>query len=146
MSVRQEVHDRLASLEERLRDRPGEASEVRAIRQLLDQDEAGWIGTDEARRILGAHSVRVVEAWAAEGWLRSRERPDGRLLVSREDVLHRREEHDALGAMGSYDGPWAEEIDALAQGPASPEVEALIAPILALAEARLREVTEGRKE
>ncbi len=140
MSVLQEIHRRLDRLESKLSDRPDEVGEVRAIRQLLDSDEGGWIGTVEAQRLLDVHSVNTVKAWAKRGLLRSRQLPNGRLQVSLEDVLHRREVYEALSAMGSIDRPLTDEEREYAYRPASPEVEAIIAPILAMAEARLAEV------
>ena len=146
MSVLRQVHDRLVSLESRLSDRPTEAGEVRAIRQLLDSDEAGWIGTVAAQRLLGVQSVNTVKAWAQRGLLRSRQLPNGRLKVSLEDVLQRREVDEALSAMGSIDRPLTDEERELAYRPGPPEVEAVVAPILALAEARLREATREPSE
>ena len=146
MSVLQEIHDRLVSLESRLSDHPAEAGEIRAIRHLLESDKAGWIGTVEAQRLLGVQSVNTVKAWAKRGWLRSRQSANGRLRVSLEDVLHRREVDEALSAMGSIDRPLTDQELELAHRPGPPEVEAIVAPILALAEARLRESTRGHGE
>ncbi|MFN8537024.1 MAG: hypothetical protein U0232_06060 [Thermomicrobiales bacterium] len=73
VSVLREVQQRLVLLESKLGDRPEEAGEVRAIRQLLDSDKGEWIGTVEAQRLLGMHSVNTVKAWAKRGWLRSKE-------------------------------------------------------------------------
>jgi hypothetical protein len=144
VSALQEIHRRLVVLETKLSDRPDEADEVRAIRQLLDSDEGSWIGTVEAQRLLDAYSVSVVETWVKRGWLRSKQLPDGQLQVSLEDVLHRREVNEALSAMGSIDRPLTDEEREYAHRPASPEVEAIIAPILEMAEARLAELR--RKE
>jgi hypothetical protein len=138
--VLHEIHQRLDRLESKLNDRPDEVGEVRAIRQLLDSDEGGWIGTVEAQRLLGAHSVNTVKAWAKRGWLRSKQLPNGRMKISLKDVLNRRAVDDALSAMGSIDRPLTDEEREYAHRPASPEVEAIIAPILAMAEARLAEV------
>lgn len=125
MSVLREIHDRLASLEAHLSDRPAEASEVRAIRQLLDKEEANWIGTVEAQRLLGVQSVNTVKAWARRGWLRSRQLPNGRLLVSLEDVLARRGVDEALSLFGS-DAEMTEEERERSKHPIAPELEAIV--------------------
>lgn len=143
MSVLQEVHQRLISLELRLSDHPDEAGEVRAIRHLLDNDESRWIDLEMAQRLLDAHSVNTVKAWVERGWLRSQRFPNGQIKVLLEDALNRREIYEALSAMGSIDRPLTEEEMEYAHRPASPEVEAIIAPILAMAEARL---AEGRSK
>jgi hypothetical protein len=90
LTVFQEILDRLIKLEAKLSDRPDEANEVRAIRELLDSDGGRWIGTVEARKFLGVQSVNTVKAWAKRGLLRSRRLPNGRLMISFEDVLEER--------------------------------------------------------
>ena len=129
MSVLRQVHDRLVSLESRLSDRPTEASEVRAIRQLLDSDEGGWIGTVAAQRLLGVQSVNTVKAWAQRGLLRSRHLPNGRLQVALEDVLHRREVAEAFAAFPSNAEMTEEEYEA-SKRPAPPELEAIVQQIV----------------
>lgn len=125
MSVLREVQQRLVLLESKLGDRPEEAGEVRAIRQLLDGDKGGWIGTVEAQRLLGIHSVNTVKAWAKRGWLRSKELPNGRLKVSLEDVLAERERVDALSLFGSNREMTEEEYE-MSKHPAPPEIEAIV--------------------
>jgi hypothetical protein len=70
--------------------------QVRAIRELLSDPGAEWIGTTEAKRLLGLKTEHTVRAWAKAGVLRSRTTPNGRTLVSLEDVLRRVEEGSAL--------------------------------------------------
>ena len=125
MSVLQEVQQRLVLLESKLSDRPEEAGEVRAIRQLLDRDKGEWIGTVEAQRLLGMHSVNTVKAWAKRGWLRSKELPNGRLKVSLEDVLAERKRLDAFAAFPSNDEVTEDERE-LAKHPIQPELEAIV--------------------
>ena len=125
MSVLQEVHQRLVLLESKLHDRPDEAGEVRAIRQLLDSDESGWIDIARAQRLLDAYSVGVVETWAKRGWLRSKQLPDGQLKVSLEDVLAERQRLDALSLFG-LDREMTEEEYELSKQPAPPEIEAIV--------------------
>jgi hypothetical protein len=142
MIAKQEIHQRLVLIESKLHDRPEVAGEVRALLQMLDNDESDWIDTVGAQRLLDAHSVTVIEAWAKRGWLRSKQFPDGQLMVSLEDVLERRKTDRALSAMGSIDRPLTDEEREYAYRPASPEVEAIIAPVLAMAEARLAELRQ----
>jgi hypothetical protein len=75
------------------------AAEVLA---LLSQGEARWIGTTEAKRLLGVGSENTVKAWARLG-LRSRRLPNGRTQVLLDDVLRRRAEDEALFAVGGDD-------------------------------------------
>ena len=96
MSVLRQVDRRLAALETRLVDRPEDAGEVRAIRRLLADEDNLWIGTVEARRLLGVKSVNTVKAWARLGLLRSRRAPNGRLKVHLDDVLRQRDLYRAL--------------------------------------------------
>ena len=137
MSVLQQVNDRLAALESRLADRPEDAEEVRAIRRLLTGDGTLWIGTVEARRLLGVKSINTVKAWARLGLLRSRQAPNGRLKIHLDDVLREAHARQALEAMGGIDEPLSgEEWDALRRR-TSPEAEAIVGEIVRLAEARL---------
>ena len=96
MSVLRQLNERLAALEARLADRPEEAGEVRAIRGLLAGEANRWIGTVEARRLLGVRSINTVKAWARLGLLRSRRAPNGRLKVHLDDVLRERDRYQAL--------------------------------------------------
>ena len=79
------------------------AERLRAVRKLLSKDEARWVGTTEAKRLLGLGSENTVKAWARMGLLRSRTQPNGRIQVLLDDVLRRREEHEGLSAIGGDD-------------------------------------------
>jgi hypothetical protein len=81
------------------------AERLRAVRKLLSKDEARWVGTTEAKRLLGLGSENTVKAWARMGLLRSRTQTNGRIQLLLDDVLRRREEREGLSAI---DG--AEEI------------------------------------
>ena len=72
------------------------ADGARAVQHLLAGDEARWIGTTTAKRLLGVGSEQTVKAWARLGLLRSRHRPHGRIQVLLDDVLRRRAENEAL--------------------------------------------------
>ena len=73
-----------------------QAERVCAVQHLLVGDEARWIGTTAAKRLLGVESEHTVKAWARLGLLRSRHRPHGRIQVLLDDVLRRRAENEAL--------------------------------------------------
>jgi hypothetical protein len=133
MSVLQQLTARLAALESRLADRPEEADEVRAIRAHLTDIDSLWIGTREARRLLGVNTVATVKAWARLGLLRSRQARGGRLLVHLDDVLEQRQLQDDLSAMGSVDTPLTEEERVALRTPPAPEVEAIVKEIVARA-------------
>ena len=75
------------------------ADRVRAVRHLLAGEDARWIGTTAAKRLLGVGSENTVKAWARLGLLRSRQLPHGRVQVLLDDVLRRRAENEALLAM-----------------------------------------------
>lgn len=79
------------------------AERLRAVRRLLSTDEARWVGTTEAKRLLGLGSENTVKAWARTGLLRSRTLPNGRTQVLLDDVLRRREEREGLSAIGGDD-------------------------------------------
>ena len=72
------------------------AEQVRTVHQLLAGEDALWIGTTTAKRLLGVGSENTVKAWARLGLLRSRQLPHGRIQVHLDDVLHRRAENAAL--------------------------------------------------
>jgi hypothetical protein len=72
------------------------AERVHEVHQLLTGDDAPWIGTTVAKRLLGVGSENTVKAWARIGLLRSRQLPHGRIQVHLDDVLQRRAENDAL--------------------------------------------------
>lgn len=75
------------------------AERLRAVRMLLSRQEACWVGTTEAKRLLGLGSENTVKAWARMRLLRSRTLPNGRIQVLLDDVLHRREDTEALSAI-----------------------------------------------
>jgi hypothetical protein len=79
------------------------AERLRAVRRLLSRDDVRWVGTTEAKRLLGLGSENTVKAWARLGLLRSRKLPNGRVQVLLDDVLRRREETEGLSAIGGDD-------------------------------------------
>lgn len=79
------------------------ADRVADVLVLLSSEEARWIGTTEAKRLLGVGSENTVKAWARLGLLRSRTLPNGRTQVLLDDVLRRRSEDEALLAVGGDD-------------------------------------------
>lgn len=131
MSILRQVSERLAALEARLADRPGEAHEVQQIRGLLAADEARWIGTVAAQRLLGVKSINTVKAWARLGLLRGRQTASGRLQVHLDDVLEQRQVRQDLGAMGSVDAPLSEADHQALRRPPTPAVDAVVEPVLA---------------
>jgi hypothetical protein len=111
MSVLTRASDALRELEEELArrpvgigDDPGDLAErIRSVRLLLSRDEAQWVGTTEAKRMLGLGSENTVKAWARSGRLRSRVQPNGRIQVLLDDVLHLRESAEGVSAFGGDD-------------------------------------------
>lgn len=85
---------------------PGSLDPVRVARRigdvaaLLADDDARWVGTTEAKRLLGVSSENTVKAWARSGLLRNRKLPNGRIQVLLDDVLERRAETEDLTAIG----------------------------------------------
>jgi hypothetical protein len=75
------------------------AERIRAVRKLLSNGEMRWVGTTEAKRLLGVGSENTVKAWARIGLLRSRTLLNGRVQVLLDDVLRRREDTEALSAI-----------------------------------------------
>lgn len=90
MSVLERVIRDLQDIEAELQDRPAVAQRVQTVARLLGGDEAQWIGTTTAKKLLGVRSENTVKAWARLGVLRSRREPNGRTKVSLADVLERR--------------------------------------------------------
>jgi hypothetical protein len=88
------------------------AERIRGVRRLLSSQEAQWVGTTEAKRLLGVSSENTVKAWARLGLLRSRLLPNGRTQVLLDDVLRRREETEGLSAVGGAELT-AEELHSL---------------------------------
>src|SRR5688572_25511128 len=111
MNVLTRATDALRELEEELGRRPvgtGDdsadlAERIRAVRRLLSGDGVQWIGTTEAKRLLGLGSENTVKAWARAGRLRSRVQPNGRIQVLLDDVLHLREAAEGVSAFGGDD-------------------------------------------
>jgi hypothetical protein len=112
MSVLTKAADALQELEEDLAQYPlyagGDdalhiAERIREVRRMLSRDEARWIGTTEAKRLLGVGSENTVKAWAKLGFLRSRTHPNGRVQVLLDDVLKEREAREGLSAFGGED-------------------------------------------
>lgn len=121
MSTLETATHALRDLESLLRSTPpGEldpialAEQVRAVQHLLEGEDARWIGTTAAKRLLGVASENTVKAWARLGLLHSRQLPHGRIQVSLDDVLRRRAENDALLAIGGEELS-AEELGVLKQ-------------------------------
>jgi hypothetical protein len=108
MSVLTKATDALRELEEELAHRKVGADDdsaevaerIRAVRRLLSGEDAKWIGTTEAKRLLGVGSENTVKAWARAGRLRSRVQPNGRIQVLLDDVLHWREATEGVSAFG----------------------------------------------
>src|SRR5438309_2242587 len=76
------------------------AERIRAVRHLLSGEDAKWIGTTEAKRLLGLGSENTVKAWARTGRLRNRVQPNGRIQVRLDDVLYLREAAEGVSAFG----------------------------------------------
>lgn len=119
MSILARVVDDLRDVEVELHDHPALAQRIREIARLLETDEAQWIGTTAARRLLGVRSENTVKAWAWLGILRSRREPNGRIKVSLDDVLARRVINTDLAGDGDNRELSPEERQVLAR-PLSP--------------------------
>jgi hypothetical protein len=76
------------------------AQRIHRVVDLLSSEDAQWVGTTEAKRLLGVSSENTVKAWARLGLLRSRTLPNGRIQVLLDDVLQRRAENEELMAIG----------------------------------------------
>jgi hypothetical protein len=108
MSVIKRLVDDLRAIEGELLAAPdaaalepaGVAQRLHRVVALLADEEARWVGTTEAKRLLGLSSENTVKAWARSGLLRSRTRPNGRVQVLLDDVLERRAESDDLTTVG----------------------------------------------
>jgi hypothetical protein len=103
VGVLAEARRRLNELEQQLTDAALPADidaklrhQVESIRELIADPSAEWIGTTEAKRLLGLKTEHTVKAWARTGLLRTKFAPNGRTLVALEDVLRRAHESDAL--------------------------------------------------
>ena len=75
------------------------AERIRAVRRLLSGGEGRWIGTTEAKRLLGLDSEDTVKAWLRMGMLRGRRLANGRIQVLLDDVLRQREVTEGLSAI-----------------------------------------------
>lgn len=113
MSILERLTNDLRHLEADLQDRPAVAERLHAIVRLLESDEARWIGTTAAKRLLGVGSENTVKAWARLGLLRSRTLPNGRLQVLLDDVLERKAIDAALTGPFEDEGLSPEELDVL---------------------------------
>jgi hypothetical protein len=91
------------------------ADRIREVRSLLATQDIQWIGTTEAKRLLGVSSENTIKAWARVGLLRSRHLPNGRTQVLLDDVLRRKEETEGLSAIGG-DELTGEELRGLRSG------------------------------
>ena len=80
---------------------------VAEMRRILTGPDAAWIGTTEAKRLLGLKTENTVKAWARAGLLKSRTLPNGRVQVHLEDVHRRAREAAALTR--PWDEPMTEE-------------------------------------
>jgi hypothetical protein len=112
MGVLTKATDALRALEEEVAQYPlyagGEDAlhiieRIREVRRLLSREDVDWIGTTEAKRLLGVGSENTVKAWAKLGLLRSRTQPNGRTQVLLDDVLKEREAREAITAIGGRD-------------------------------------------
>jgi len=79
------------------------ADRIRSVRKLLAKQETRWINTTKARRLLAATSPDTVETLIRIGFLRSRNRPGGRIQVILADVLGERQAREELLAIGGDD-------------------------------------------
>lgn len=122
MSVLTRATDALRELEEQLAatdpmtgglDSVRLAERIGAVRALLSKEDAQWVGTTEAKRLLGVGSENTVKAWARSGRLRSRGLPNGRLKVLLDDVLRQRELTEGLTAIDRGEDISPQELDQL---------------------------------
>jgi hypothetical protein len=70
------------------------AQRLHRVVAMLADEEARWVGTTAAKRLLGLSSENTVKAWARSGLLQSRTRPNGRVQILLDDVLERRTESE----------------------------------------------------
>ena len=120
MGVLDRVVRELRDIEAELAENPPVAKRIGEIARLLESDEARWIGTTRAKRLLGVQTENTIKAWARLGLLRSRREPNGRLKVNLVDVLEYRETRAALMGDGD-DSEMTEEDYAMLRRPMSPE-------------------------
>ena len=118
MSILRRLARDLRDLEADLRDRPAVAARLHAVARLLESDEVRWVGTTEAKRLLGVGSENTVKAWARLGLLRSRREANGRLKVALEDVLRQREVQHDLEEHSGDEELSPEELEILGRTPA----------------------------
>jgi hypothetical protein len=76
------------------------AESIHRVVELLSGEDAQWIGTTEAKRLLGVSSENTVKAWARLGLLRSRTLPNGRVQILLEDLQNRQAEMEDVAAIG----------------------------------------------
>ena len=130
MSVLDRVVSDLRAIEAELAENPPVAKRIGEIARLLESDEARWIGTTRAKRLLGVQSENTVMAWARLGILRSRREPNGRLKVNLADLLEYRATRAALMGDGD-DSEMTEEDYAMLRRPMSSEELASLNDFLA---------------
>jgi hypothetical protein len=107
MSILEEATRSLRSIESELlassQDGPVDvariAEQIKRVIEMLSVEDAQWIGSTEAKRLLGLGSENTVKAWARLGLLRSRTLANGRVQVLLDDVLNRRIESEDLAAL-----------------------------------------------
>lgn len=80
---------------------------VAEMTRVVGRPDAEWIGTTEAKRLLGLKTENTVKAWARAGLLRSRTLPNGRIQVHLDDV--RRRATDTAALTTPWDEPMADE-------------------------------------
>jgi hypothetical protein len=79
------------------------ARRIGNVAALLADEDAHWLGTTEAKRLLGLSSENTVKAWARSGLLRHRKLANKRIQVHLDDVLARRAEEEDLTAIPGGD-------------------------------------------
>lgn len=97
--LRQIESELLAAPERGTVDTARVARRIGDVAALLADEDARWVGTTEAKRLLGVSSENTVKAWARSGLLRHRKLPNKRIQVLLDDVLARRAEEEDLTAI-----------------------------------------------
>ena len=64
------------------------ADRIHEVAETLSHGDSLWVGTTEAKRLIGIRSEQTIRSWARSGRLRSRTLPNGRIQVLRDDILH----------------------------------------------------------
>jgi hypothetical protein len=97
--LREIASELLAAPERGLVDTARVARRIGDVAAILADEDARWIGTTEAKRLLGLSSENTVKAWARSGLLRHRKLANKRTQVLLDDVLARRAEEEDLTAI-----------------------------------------------